>query len=387
MSIRAGGTRGRWRGLSLARRNLFHDRVRFAVTLTGIVFSVVLSAVQLGLFVGFNRATSDVIARSGADVWVMSRGVTYLESAIDFSEQRRYRVLAVPGVRTAQPHLVVFAPWTKPDGGVENIMLVGVDPPGTMGGPWNLVQSRADDLNQPDAIIVDELYLGKLGVRGIGDEVEINGRRARVAGLTHGIRTFTTAPVVFTTLERARRFMGMPSDATFYILVRVAPGADAAAVAHAIERDIPDATALPTPEWEQRTRDYWMFGTGAGVTVLIAAGLGLLVGLVVVAQTIYAATVDHIREYGTLKAMGASNTYLYRVIVQQAVVSAVTGYALAMAVAIPVALLSQAGTTAILLPWTLVLALFLFTVVMCVMASIISINTVMRLEPALVFRG
>ncbi len=382
-----GPRRRRWRGLSLARRNLLHDRVRFAVTLTGIVFSVVLSAVQLGLFVGFNRATADVIAHSEADIWVMSRGVAYLESAINFSERRLYQVLSIPGVRTAQAHVVIFAPWTKPDGGVENIMLVGVDTAGTMGGPWNLVQGQADDLNRPDAIVVDELYLGKLGVRGVGDEAEINGHRARVTRLTHGIRTFTTAPVVFTTLDRARRFMGVASDATFYLLVRVAPGADVASVAASIARAIPDAAALPTPVWQQMTQDYWMFGTGAGVTVLIAAGLGLLVGLVVVAQTIYAATVDHIREYGTLKAMGASNGYLYRVIVQQAVVSAVAGYVLAMAVALPVSALSQQGTTAILLPWTLVLALFLFTVVMCVLASVISINKVMRLEPALVFRG
>lgn len=379
--------RRRWRGLSLARRNLFHDKVRFAVTLTGIVFSVVLSSIQLGLFVGFNRATADVIAHSGADIWVMSRGVAYLESAIDFSEQRRYRVLQVPGVAAAQPHVVVFSPWTKPDGGVENVMIVGVDPPGGMGGPWNLVQGTPEVLNQPDAIIVDELYLGKLGVARVGQEAEINGTRARLAGLTHGIRTFTTAPVVFTTIDRARRFLRLSPDSTFYLLVRVAPGADPAVVAQAIEREVPDTTALTTAEWEQRTREYWMFGTGAGVTVLIAAGLGLLVGLVVVAQTIYAATVDHIREYGTLKAMGASNGYLYRVIVQQAVVSAVTGYLLAMAVAIPVSQLSQAGTTAILLPWTLVGSLFLFTVVMCVLASVISINKVMRLEPALVFRG
>lgn len=378
---------GRWRRLSLARRNLFHDRVRFLVTLTGIVFSVVLSAIQLGLFVGFNRATSDVIAHSQADIWVMSRGVTYLESAIGFSEQRRYQVLGVPGVAAAQAHIVAFGPWSKPGGGHENVMIVGTDTPREMGAPWNITAGRLEDLDQPDAVIVDELYLGKLGVHGVGDEGEINGTRARVAGLTRGIRTFTTAPAIFTTIERARTFMRADPEHTLYILVRVKPGANVGVVAAAIEQRLPDAVALPTPAFLQKTQDYWMFGTGAGVTVLIAAALGLLVGLVIVAQTIYAATVDHIREYGTLKAMGASNAYLYKVIVQQAVVSAVLGFFVAMAVALPVSHLSQQGTTAILLPWPLVGALFALTVTMCVAASIISINKVMRLEPAMVFKG
>lgn len=378
---------GRRRRLSLAQRNLFHDRVRFLVTLTGIVFSVVLSAVQLGLFVGFNRATSDVIANSGADIWVMSRGVTYLESAIDFSEQRRYQVLGVPGVAAAQAHIVTFGPWSKPGGGEENVMLVGVDSPRAMGGPWNMTQGLIDDLDRPDAVIVDELYLAKLGLAGVGDEAEINGHRATVTGLTRGIRTFTTAPVIFTTIDRARRFMNFSADNTLYVLVRVAAGANVDTVAAAIEQRVPDSTAMSREAFLQKTQDYWMFGTGAGVTVLIAAALGLLVGLVVVAQTIYAATVDHIREYGTLKAMGASNGYLYRVIVQQAVVSAMAGFGLAMAVAIPVSQVSQRGTTAILLPWQLLVGLFGLTVTMCVLASIISINKVMRLEPAMVFKG
>jgi putative ABC transport system permease protein len=130
-----------------------------------------------------------------------------------------------------------------------------------------------------------------------------------------------------------------------------------------------------------------MFGTGAGITVLIAAALGLIVGVVVVAQTIYAATVDHIREYGTLKAMGATNAYLYRVIVQQSAISGVIGYGIAMVMAALVARGSQAGSTAILLPWTLAAALFALTLAMCVSASVVSINKVTRLDPATVFKG
>jgi putative ABC transport system permease protein len=130
-----------------------------------------------------------------------------------------------------------------------------------------------------------------------------------------------------------------------------------------------------------------MFGTGAGITVLIAAGLGLLVGVVVVAQTIYAATVDHIKEYGTLKAMGATNAYLYRVILQQAALSAVAGYGIGILIAATVAQASLAGTTAIILEAPLAARSSLLTMVMCLGASIVSINKVTRIDPAMVFKG
>ncbi|MBK7599844.1 MAG: FtsX-like permease family protein [Acidobacteria bacterium] len=129
-----------------------------------------------------------------------------------------------------------------------------------------------------------------------------------------------------------------------------------------------------------------MFGTGAGVTVLIGAPLGLLVGVVVVAQTIYASTMEHIREYGTLKAMGASNGYIYMVIIKQSVVSGLIGYAVGMAISLTVSQMSLKGTTAIILSWPLVAALLCLTVLMCAGASIVSINRVTRIDPAMVFK-
>ncbi len=135
------------------------------------------------------------------------------------------------------------------------------------------------------------------------------------------------------------------------------------------------------------TRDYWLFSTGAGVTVIVAAILGLIVGVVVVAQTIYASTVDHLKEYGTLKAMGADNSYIYRVIIEQAVISAVIGYVLGISVSLFVVQVSQSGVTAIFMPWQVGLGLFVLTLMMCIGASIVSIKKVTQIDPAMVFKG
>jgi putative ABC transport system permease protein len=371
----------------LARRNLLHDRVRFAVTLTGIVFAVVLSSIQLGLFVGFRRATSDLIAHSGADIWVRSAGVTHLETPVAFADATRYDVLAVPGVGDAQSHIVNFGQWKKPNGADEGVLVIGMERRAVMGRPWNIVEGSIDRLSEPDAVIVDELYKEKLGITRVGERFEIRGVRVRVVGFTRGIRSFTTAPPVFTTIDNARRFLRLPGDQTLYVLVKTVPGAAPVDVAREIEARVSDISATTTAEWRVAQESYWMFGTGAGITVLIAAALGLLVGIVVVAQTIYAATVDHIREYGTLKAMGATNAYLLRVIVSQAVISALIGGALGIGIGLTAAHGSQSGTTAIIVPLPLAAALLALTIFMCVIASLVSINKVVRLDPAMVFKG
>lgn len=372
---------------SLARRNLFYDKVRFAVTLTGIVFSVVLASVQLGLFVGFMRATSDIIAHSNADVWVKSAGVPNMENGEPFSERKLYQVRSVSGVERAEKMIVQFGSWKRPDGAVEGCLLIGFNTRQEMGAPWNLVAGSLNDLERPDAVIIDELYKEKLGVTALGQSVEIRGHRARVVGFTRGIRSFTTSPPVFTSFKNAQNYFGVREDDTVYVLVRAARGVAPAVVARDIAARVSDVDALTTEEWSRRQQFYWMFGTGAGVTVLIAAALGVLVGVVVVAQTIYSATVDHLREYGTLKAMGATNLYIYKVIIKQAVISALIGYAVGMSIALVVSYVSQQGTTAVILPWQLVAGLFALTVTMCTAASLVSINKVTRLDPAMVFKG
>src|SRR5262252_6049956 len=171
----------------LARRNLFHDRIRFAVTLTGIVFALVLIIVQFGLFLGFTTTTSNSIDHSNADLWIVFHGVGYFDTGRNFSERKFYQVLSTPGVERAE----------------KNIQVIGFHPGSGLGEPWNVVQGSTADLRQEDSVLVDELYREKLGVREIGDRVEIGDHRARVVGFTRGIRSFTTSPFVYATFKNS----------------------------------------------------------------------------------------------------------------------------------------------------------------------------------------
>jgi putative ABC transport system permease protein len=373
----------------LARRNLFHDKVRFAVTLTGIAFALVLIIIQFGLFLGFTTTTSNNIDHSKADLWIVFHGVGYFDTGRTFTERKFYQVLATPGVAQAEKYMQAFARWKRPDGRIENIQIIGVRPGSEMGQPWNLISGNAASLKEEDAILVDDLYREKLGVQNIGDRVEIGGHRARVAGFTRGIRSFTTSPFVYASFKGSLDYTNPTSKETDvgYILVKAAPGVSASELKKNLTARLSDVDIYTTAEFSRKTRFYWMFTTGAGLAVLTAALMGLIVGVAVVAQTIYAATMDHIREYGTLKAMGATNAYLYRVLIEQAVWSAVLGYALAMIVAHFIVAGSEKGGAVILLPLEMKIAMFGLSILMCVAAAMVSINKVTRIDPAMVFRG
>jgi putative ABC transport system permease protein len=272
---------------------------------------------------------------------------------------------------------------------VENIQVIGFHPGSGLGEPWDVVQGSVADLKQEDSVLVDELYCEKLGVSKIGDRVEIGDHRARVVGFTRGIRSFTTSPFVYATFKNSLDYTNPVSgeDSTAYILVKTSAGVSPEALQERLRARLTDVDVYTTAEFSRKTRFYWMFTTGAGLAVLTAALMGLVVGIAVVAQTIYAATMDHIREYGTLKAMGATNWYLYRVLIEQAVWSAVLGYGLAMIVAHFIVQASEKGGAIILMPWSMSAGMLILAVVMCVAAALVSINKVTRIDPAMVFRG
>jgi len=371
----------------LAERNLVHDKVRLAVTLTGIIFAVVLIVVQLGLFIGFATTTSGLIDHAGADIWIGPKHVPYLEQASPLSERKLYEALATPGVQAAEKYIVRFSDWQRSNGGHEGIQVVGFNPDSSLGRPWNIVAGKLEDLKSPDAVFVDQFYADKLGVTHLGEVFEIRGHRARVVGFTQGIRAFTTTPYVFTTFKNAQNYSSLNEDQTLYILVKAEPGTDLQSLKHGLMEHVRDVDVFTAKEFSRMTRFYWMFSTGAGVAVLLAAVLGLVVGIVVVAQTIYATTMDHLREYGTLKAMGAPNRYVYTVIIKQAAISAVIGYVLGMLVSIFVVHGSQKVGASILLPRPMAVGMFVLTLLMCIVAAIVSINKVTHIDPAMVFKG
>jgi putative ABC transport system permease protein len=369
----------------LAYRNLFHDRLSLIVTLTGIVFSVVLVAVQCGLYIGSERMIAAMLDQSKGDLWVAPLGTKSFDDPSLLIGHEKYSVLSTPGVAGSEELVVGFAAWRKPKGGMTAVLIVGSDHENGTLKPWNLVGGSLGDLDAPLSVAVDDTYFKDLGVEKNGETAEINGMRVKIAAVTHGIRSFTTLPYVFTSLNLARTLLDAGSNQASYTLVRLEPGADIETVREDLIARLQDREILTQQEFRNRSVDYWLFQTGAGSALIAGAALGMIVGVVIVAQTLYSSTKDHLNEFATLRALGASAGYIHKVILYQAMMSALVGYGIGMVLSMLVIWASKDSTLFIIMTPGLALLLFALTIGMCAIAAVSAIFKVTRIDPAGVF--
>ncbi len=376
---------------NLARKLLLHDKLRFVVAIAGVSVSVMLVLVQVGLYFGFMNTASSVIDASSADIWVGKKGNESFEFASPFDDRAYYKVASVPGVAHAERVLINFAQFKLPDGGDLGVQIVGVEQPtathGALMAPWNVVAGDPARLGEAGAIAIDRSEYAKLKIDKVGSVAEVSGARAEVVAMTSGIRSFTTSPIVFADLKTARSYLpGLGSDAVTYVLVKVAPGVDVEDVRARID-NLPHLAAYTTHAMSQRTQSYWSSRTGVGAGFFTTAVLGVIVGFVVVGQILYSGTLQYIREYGTLKAMGARNSAVVRVILSQAMISAALGFVVGGGLAVLMRGAMKAANLTVALTPGLYAATAVITALMCAFAALLSIVKVLRLDPASVFKG
>lgn len=369
----------------LAYRNLFHDQLSLVVTLVGIVFSLILVAVQSGLYLGSEQKIASVIDRTEADLWVIPFGTKSFDDPSLLTGRERYTAMSVPGVTDVEEMIVSFASWRKPAGGKKAFILVGLDTDRSGTKPWNVVEGSAEALQAPASVAVDGSYFKDLGIDGLGAVAEINQQRVTVGAVTKGIRSFTTLPYVFTPIETARKLVGAGPEQATYQLVKLAPGADVESAREILKQRLPDTEILTQAEFRTRSVNYWMFNTAAGAALIAGALLGVIVGIVIVAQTLYSSTKDHLNEFATLRALGASAGYIHAVILIQAVLSALIGYVLGFTLVMLLINAARNSTLNIVMTPGLAAALFALTLGMCVVAAISAIFKVTRIDPAGVF--
>lgn len=370
----------------LAFKNLMHDRVRLAITLTGITFSVALILIQVGMFFGMTANSSTVIEHSEGDIWIMARNSQNFEMVNPFTESLVTAARSVPGVEWAENLIQQFAFIRLDNGGTEQIEIIGFDLAGKVGRPWNVVEGNVEDLKGSAAIFVDETAFERLGTLKVGDTRELVRRKVRIVGITRGIMSFTTAPYVFTSYETAQRIVPEQlKGKTTYIVVKVAGGSSIGEVKKELQKRFRNYDVWTTQEWAYKTRNYWTWQTGIGAGFFGNALMGFIVGLVIVSQTIYSATMEHIREYGTMKAIGAKNAHVYSVILQQAGVSALAGFVLATVLQ-QIMLWIKPMTVQIATPPMLYIVTFLLTLLMCGMAALVSVRRVAGIDPVEVFK-
>jgi putative ABC transport system permease protein len=372
--------------VSLARRNLLHDRLRFAITVAGVAFAVTLVLVQVGLFMGLLDKATTTIEHASADLWVTSRNTPNVDFAHTFPETSVLRVRGVPGVARADNLIVQFMNLQLPSGAEEGTLVYALDDFTAWNLPWSVADGNVQDLRRGDYVLMDRSAARRFGAFGVGDHREILRRRFRITGTTREAISFTTAPITFMDYRRAQGLTETMRGNTTYILVKLAAGADPAAVSAEIRRRLPYNDVYTKAAWSARSRNYWIKSTGLGMSMGVTVFLGVLVGIVIVGQTLYTSAVEHVKEFGTVKAIGGSNWDIYRILGEQALIAALIGFSLGAGISLLMRPLMGKLDLNVLLTPSFTATVFAGTVLMCLGAAVFSFRRVSAIDPALVFR-
>ncbi len=366
--------------VDLARKNLLHDKLRFFITVSGVAFAVTLVFVQVGLFQGLLDNASITIEHLDA---VTSHNPPNVDFAHTFPESYVDRVRSVPGVAAADNLIVWFMTVALPSGAQEGALVYALSDFARWKLPWHVAEGNLADLRRGRYLFLDDSAKKRFGAFHTGEYREVLDTRMKIIGRSQEALSFSTTPIAFVDYRRAQSLSpDQLLGRTTYILIKLAPGADVEA-----GRRLPYNDVHTRAEWASQSRRYWVESTGLGLNLAMTILLGCLVGVVVVAQTLYTSTMEHLKEFGTVKAIGGSNLDIYRILGKQAAIAAVIGFVLG---AVPAyllrPLLAKVDLKLIITPDFAALV-FAGTLALCLAAAIISFRKVAGIDPALVFRG
>jgi putative ABC transport system permease protein len=371
---------------AIANKTLVADRGKLLTALVGVIFSIVLVNIQGGLFIGLIRKAGLLVDHGQADIWVGHKLMHNVDFPLQIPMRWIDRVRAIPGVELVEPYVVGWSTMTLPSGGFESVVVIGSDRGSLLGHAWNLRQGRRDSVLETDGIVVDECELEKLEHPKLREIREIGGRRARIVGFSSGITGFLIAPYVFTTLDRASAYIRSPGGTCSYFLVRLQKSADTAAVCQQIKQRVPELDAFPRDAYSRMSVDFWMRRTGLGISFGAATMLGLVVGLVMVAQTLYASVLDRITEFATLKALGASERQVYRILFVQSITMATVGSLVGLMLVAGIQELFSTPFAPIRVSWWLALGSFALVLAICLLSSIVPYARIRKVDPMLVLQ-
>jgi len=376
----------------VAWKMLTGDRAKYLGTVFGVAFGVLLISQQMAIFVGLMRRTAHAaIDVRDASIWVMDPEGKNIDEVKPLSDSDLYRVRGVEGVEWAVRMYKSLVRARIENGEFRQSILLGIDDHTLVGAPANLVAGSLADLRRPDAIIIDRpgyrLFWGE-GPIELGKTLEMNDRRAVVVGVCDTTPPFQTFPVIYTRYSQALGFAPRERNQLSFVLAHQKEGVDPQQVCQTI-RESTGLAARTRSEMIWFVIDFYLRSTGIPVNFGITIALGFIVGTAIAGQTFYLFTLENLKQFGALKAMGVSNWRLVGMILLQATIVGCIGYGLGIGMT-SLFFESTQNVTALMgfyLPWQVAAIAAGAVALIIVLASMISLHKVLVLEPAVVFRG
>ena len=381
----------------IALKMLMGDTGKYIGIIMGLTFASLIMTQQPAIFVGLMARSYSFISDTGLpDIWVMDKKVQFIDDIKPLQDTELYRVRGISGVDWAMPLYKGLLKARLADGTFQTCIVVGLDDTTLIGGPPIMLEGSISDLRRSDSVIIDidgvNEKLAKILPDGkriplkIGDSLELNDHRAIVVGIAKVTRTFQSQPVVYTTYSRAKSYAPRERKLLSFVLVKAKAGQNVHELAKRIEEKT-GLAAYTKAEFEDLTYHYFMKNTGIPINFGMSVTLGFIVGAAIAGQTFYNFTLENIRQFGVLKAMGTSNWTLLRMILLQAVLVGSIGYGLGVGLTAVFGYAMRNTMLAFKFPWQLLLFSGAGVSIICMLAALISIVKVIRLEPAIVFKS
>ena len=378
----------------VALRMLTGDRAKYIGLIFAIAFSTFLLENQSSIFAGImKRTTSQILDVTDADIWVMDKKTLYIDEVKALTDNDLYRVRSVPGVRWAV-RLFKGQPRAKAlDGTFRVVIMLGLDDASLVGAPARdkMLLGAVDALRQPDAVIIDRVgysFLFPGQPLELGRTLELNDHLVHIVGVAEAAAPFATFPVMFARYSQAIGFVGRERDQLSFVLVQPQPGISVHALCARIEAHT-GLRAVSGIDFAWQTVRYYLKNTGIPVNFGITIGIALIVGAVVAGQTFYIFTIENLKQFGALKAIGVTNTRIVGMILLQAFTVVAMGYSIGSGIAglFFAMTLRNNPTRGLVLLWQTMTGVAVAIFLVVFLASLLSIRRVLVLEPAVVFRG
>lgn len=376
----------------IALKMLIGDKTKYLMLISAIAFATLLMAQQTSVFLGLLRWTTANILNSEAPIWVMDPNVEQANESKPMRDTDVSRVRSVSGVEWAEPFYVGLQQARLNNGRFRTVQIFGVDATTLIGVPPKILLGSWDSLRENDAVVIDKAGLKLLSDKAgapltIGDSFEINDRNVRIVGVTDAYRSFFGYPYVYTTYERALQIVPPTRKNLSFILVKPKSEFSSEEVVQQIIKETGLKARLDKDFfWETI---WWFF---ANTTIPISFGttiiLGLIVGVAVTGQTFYSFIIENLGNLGALKAMGASDKLLRKMLLLQAFSAGFIGYGIGIGItSLFAASAIRRGTLPYFMPYQVPLAIFIVVILICSFAAFLGIRKINKLEPSEVFRA
>ena len=377
--------------LWIAWKMLIGNRVKYLGIVFGVVFAALLIAQQSSIFCGLMLLTiSQIRDTQGPDIWVMDKNVQFVDDIKPLSDTELFRVKGVPGVEWAVRFYKGIARARLEEGTYEQMILLGIDDATLVGAPGGVFMGSIADLRKPDAVIIDAVGYKRIWPGEplrLGRVFEMNDRRAVIVGITMASKTFQSFPIIYTRYSQAVLFAPRERKVLSFVLADPSPGVPAEEVCRQIEAQT-GLQALTRQQFTWKTIRYYLQKTGIPINFGITVFLGFLVGTAIAGQTFYLFTVENIRQFGALKAMGTSNWTILCMVLFQAIQVGIVGYGVGVGLAALFGVATKGfGRLSFFMPWQVLAITGAAVFVIVLLASLLSIRKVLVVDPAIVFRG